>query len=113
MVRSRIDRLYGKFYNEWAIPKTFTHLSTTLIYTRNIENLHKGYLTEVVRGSDKYLKSRVVKVLSNKIRTVLEDGGIKSSKSTSIRLTDPDHLLRDSIPIPRMTLGYTDNITRR
>ena len=70
--------------------------------------LHKGDLTEVIRGKDKHLKGRVVKVLFNKIIILLEDGGIKSFKSTSIRLIDHDHLLAHSVHIPHMPLRYIE-----
>ena len=96
-----------------SIPKSFTHLPTIFIYPSNIELVHKGNLTEVIKGSDKYLKGRFVKVLSNKIKIWLEDGGITSFKSTSIRLIDPDHIKGDSIPIPHMPLRYTEIITRK
>ena len=111
MVRSRIDHLYGIKYNKRAIHKTLKHKPTILIYPSNVEFVPTEDLTKVIRWSDKYLKGRVVKVLSKK-RFLLEDGGIQPFKSTLIRLIDIDHLLGDSIPIPYIPLGYTDNITR-
>ena len=99
--------------NGRTLPNTFTHLPTRFIYPSNIEFVPKGGLIEIIRRRDKYLKGRVVKVLSTKIRILLEDGCIKITQCTSIRIIDPDHLLGDSIPLTPITLGHTDNITRR
>ena len=66
-----------RYYNEQAVSKIFTQIPTKIVYLSNVKLAPQGDITKVIRGKDKNLKDRVVKILNTKIQILLEEERLK------------------------------------